>query len=700
MIVKPREPLNAADSMGRPSRDRATGGYSLNALERLLYDCDMQPAWRERADRACAYYDNIDNEQLSPQQKQAAMEAGIDARSTNLIGRVINGVLGQEAKTRRDPVTEPDDDDFADVADVLNVKLKEAKRETLADMECSSAYASQVKAGVGFTEVRRNSDPLRYQYHCEYVPRDQMWWDWRSRKMDFSDARWMMRRQWKDLDEVIGAMPEHREAIEQAMSMTAPWAGGPVDESPIQYGPSSDGVQRFRTRSSEWRDGARQRICMYQIQYRVPATVVVMTIGHRKIIVDPQNPLHAEALSRGIGKVERVSTMQIRNAVFAGPVRLLDEATTQKRFIWTPWVAFRRDSDDTPYGLIDGMISPQDDYNESSQRMRWLLKAQQLIIDSDALDTRFNTIDDITQTMMRADMVAVMDPNRRNVNALQFRNDFQLQKELFDRMQDSKQLVQDVPGIYGTQLGNAPTGVTSGIAMNTLVEQGIVAMGELNDNYMLSRRITFENLMDLIVEDHLAPDMQVKIGAGATRRVVLLNTRNPETGEPMNVVKDAPIKLGLGEAPSSPAYQMQTATLVGNMITALAGTPQAALLVPHWVETNPMLGAGRKQLADDMRRTSGLPVSGDRQRAEAWQQQQEQAAAQQQQMAAQAAQTEMAKKAAEAAAAEAAADEAHARITKIGSETLKNLADVTEITAANEDQLVSDAIAHALQRVV
>jgi hypothetical protein len=690
MILKPREPIDPNDRRATSGRDEAKGGYSIRALERLLDDCDEQPLWRDRADRACAYYDNIDNDQLTPEQKLAAMQAGIDPRSINLIGRVVNGVLGQEAKSRRDPMAEPDDDDYSDVADVLNVKLKEAKRETLADMECSAAYAHQVKAGAGFTEIRRNSDPLKYGYHVEHVPRDQLWWDWRSRKIDWSDARWVLRRQWKDLDEVIGAMPEHRQAIEQAMHSTAPWTDGPIEEDVGRYSADSMSTStRFRTRAAEWRDGSRERICMYQIQYRVPATVVVMTLGHRKIIVDPQNPLHAEALSRGLGKVERVSTMQIRNALYAGPVRLLDEPTTQKRFIWVPWFAFRRDADDTPYGLIEGMMAPQDDYNEAAQRMRWMLKAQQLLVDSDAPDERFNTIADIAENMMRPDMVTVLNPNRKNANALTFRNDIQLQRELFERMQDSKQLVQDVPGIYGAQLGDAPQGVTSGIAMNTLVEQGIVAMGELNDNYMLSRRLTFENLMDLIVEDHLAPDMQVKIGVGATRRTVVLNTRNPETGEPMNVVKDAPVKLGLGEAPSSPAYQMQTATLVGNMISAMAGTPQAGMLIPHWVESNPMMGAGRKQLADDMRRSVGLPVSGDRQRAEAWQQQQEQAAAAQQQAVAQA-------QAAATAKAEAEAMEARARVDKIGSETLKNIADVSQITAANEDQLISDAIAQAL----
>jgi hypothetical protein len=339
------------------------------------------------------------------------------------------------------------------------------------------------------------------------------------------------------------------------------------------------------------------------------------------------------------------------------------------------------------------MISPQDDYNEASQRMRWMLKAQQLILDSDALDDDYNTVADITETMMRPDMVAVLNPNRANrgQNALTFRNDLALQKELFELMQDSKMLIQDVPGVYSSQLGNAPTGVTSGIAINSLVEQGIVAMGELNDNYTHARRLVYENLVDLIAEDHAQADLQVKIGSGQSRRVVVLNTIDQETGEPKNVVKDAPVKLGLGETPASPAYQMQTAQMVGNMISALAGTPHAAMLIPSWVETNSMFGPNRKQIADDMRRATGLPTAGDRQGAQQWQEQQQQAAAQQAALASQAAQAQVFKATAEA-------EEANAKVKKIGSETLKNLADIAATTAANEDEMIAEALREAMMQ--
>ena len=66
-------------------------------------------------------------------------------------------------------------------------------------------------------------------------------------------------------------------------------------------------------------------------------------------------------------------------------------------------------------------------------------------------------------------MVAILNPNRKNANGFLIRNDLQLQKEQVDVMQDAKQLMQDVPGWYGSNLGSAPSGVTSGIANSVLI---------------------------------------------------------------------------------------------------------------------------------------------------------------------------------------------------------------------------------------
>lgn len=94
----------------------------------------------------------------------------------------------------------------------------------------------------------------------------------------------------------------------------------------------------------------------------------------------------------------------------------------------------------------------------------------------------------------------------------------------------------------------------------------------------------------------------------------------------MNMVADAPIKVGLSEVPTSAAFRMQQAQQIAGMITALASNPQAvAVLTPAYVESSGL--PDRQALADDLRRVSGLPVAGDRQAAQAWQQAQQQQAA-------------------------------------------------------------------------
>ena len=602
-------------------RDQAPQGYSLEKLERLIRDSENQPAWRDRADLAWAYKDG---KQLTAEQEYQYRKDKLEPRTINLIGRVVNAVLGTQAKSRRDPRVEADDDAFADVSETISAQLKEARRETNADMAESNAYASEVIAGMGWVEVSRSSDLLDYRYRVQDVHRSEMWWDWRSKQLDLSDARWVCRRRWLDLDEIVAKMPEYADIL---ANVADNWVGVIADDWQDERWKSAfDSDRRFNVARGEWIDGIRKRVKLYEVWYRVPKEVAVFRPrGGQWRRLDLENPRHVEAVNRGLVEVQKTVTSEIRMALFAGPIRLLDKATKKRRFPYIPFWAFKADMDGAPYGLVDAMIPAQDEYNERRMRIQWMLKAQQLLIDNDALDTAYNSIQDIADNMMRPDMVAVLNGQRKRDGGLTMRNDLTLQKEQYEVMQDAKQLIQDIPGVYATQLGNAPTGVTSGLAINSLVEQGIVAMGELNDNFAFGQRLVNEALVDLIVEDLSAPDLPVWVGTGQLRRQVVLNTTD-EQGAPMNMVADAPIKVGLSEVPTSAAFRMQQAQQIAGMITALASNPQAvAVLTPAYVESSGL--PDRQALADDLRRVSGLPVAGDRQAAQAWQQAQQAQAA-------------------------------------------------------------------------
>lgn len=702
-------------------RDFAKGGgaFSIYALERLISDCADQPPWRDRADLSCAYYDG---KQLSPLQRQTIRAEGLDERSTNLIRPVINSVLGQEAKSRTDVKIEADDDDYQDVCDALSPRLKEAERESRGHMAVSNAYASMIKAGIGWVEVSRNSDPLGYPYRVEDVHRNEIWWDWRAQRgvTLLDGCRWMCRKRWLDLDEISAAMPQHKAVLERTVSgwdsiLTEGYLLGEPDQSLLN---ALDTERRFQIARRDWVDSARKMVKMYEVWYRVPASVVVLQMSPTKRIeYDPKDPRHHEAVARGLVKVSKAITMQIRMALYAGPHRLLDIATTKRNFPYIPFFAFRDDQDKSPYGLIEGMISPQDEYNERRLRIQWMLKAKQIQIDDDALATEYNTISDITDAVMRPDLVIVGNANRRNANGIKIGNDFSLQREQVEVMQDAKQLIQDTAGRYSSQLGNRPSGVVSGIANSLLIEQGEQAMGEMNDNYAFARRQVFETLLQEITQDHLSENLSVMVGAGKTKRVIVLNSWDPQTGQPVNQVKDAAVKVGLSEVPSTPAYRQQMQANVATIIQALGNNQQAvAIMAPLFLESSNI--PNRQQVADDLRKMSGIPIAGDK----AGQEQADAAQAQQakanQQAAAAAQAAEIADKQANTQARNAAARLANANATlieqriqsgvaadgdkaataKVLSDVELNEARVAQIRAqeANNDKLMQEALDQAM----
>jgi hypothetical protein len=445
-----------------------------------------------------------------------------------------------------------------------------------------------------------------------------------------------------------------------------------------------DDFRRFQIRASTWVDSGRKRVRLYEVWYKVPAIGVVLRMGPtRTVLYDKANPLHQIAVARNLVKVEKVKTMQVRNAIFAGPYRLIDRPTNRRNFPYVPFFAFRDDIDGAPYGLIEGMISPQDEYNDRRLRIRWLLRARQILVDDDALSTKYNNIEDLADEAMRPDMVLVRNAARRNANGVEILSNLSLQKEQVDVMQDSRMLIQDVPGVNNPQMGASGGGVTANSAMQTLVEQGLITLGELNDNYRNSRRMVFENLLDLIVEDHCEAELRVMIGEGSARRVVVLNTYD-EKGLPVNWVKDAPVRVGLSDVPSSPAARAQQQVMLSEIIKSLGGQPQAvAVLVPPFLEASPLDSETRRQAVEDFRRVSGLPPGGDRAARQAADQMQAQEAQVQKALTMERAQAEV--------------NELKAKAEKLIADAQKALAEAERARAQAQqtDSMVDEALAEA-----
>lgn len=597
------------DKQVRPDRDKATGdGLSVFDLERKLNDIQSQPEWRDKADLCMAY---MDGKQLSGDRLAQLEETGEPKTVVNLIQRTINGALGNEAKVRLDWKADADSDSFGDVAQVIGERLSEAQRETWADLAISESYKSQLGAGIGFVEVSRSPDPLAYPYRVECVHRNEVWWDWRGRQMDINSGDWTCRQKWADVEEAQVLFPQFKDVFELGLN------SGPLTDAMLTRIANSRTFEEMQeTRRSfnrfeeEWLDNSnRRRVRFYDIYYKRPKQVVALIAGTTRRVFNPKNAVHQALVQRNLGQLVKGASYEIRRAMFAGPFRLFDMPTKLRKFPLVPFWCYRDDQNATPYGLIHGMIDPQDEYNERRSRLRWLLKAAQVFVDNDALDTEFNTFKDLALEVMRPDAAFVLNANRKNVNAIRIERNLNLAQEQVAVMQDAKQLIQDVPGLYSALLGSGADGVKSGVALNSLVEQSITSLGETNDNYRYGRRGVGEALTDLIVEDLSGPEIALKVGTGRKQRVVVLNTFD-DHGLPVNQVEDTPVKIGLADIPSTASHRQQQQQTIMTGLQGV-GTDQIAraILIPAFIESTDL--ENREHYAKWARQKYGVPEPGE-----------------------------------------------------------------------------------------
>ena len=553
-------------------------GLSVQRLNEFLDDIQAQPEWRIEANRAADYYDG---RQLEPGVIAKMEERGQPVLIHNLIAPAIDGVLGMEARTRTDWQVTADNDEFVDTAEALNQELNEASRITMSDRACADAYAAQVKTGLGWVEINRNPDPFEYRYRVNSVHRREIYWDWHAKRPDLKDARWLLRRRWLDEDEAINAFPRHAELIKQAVNG---WSDVDSLESLIDdqtlMGAYTQYTE-FRHRDSEWLDSARRRTAVYEVYYRHYVRKPVLQSSEGTVVeFDLANDVHNALLSTGRVQISMVPFAKMRLAYFVGPHRVVDVPSPQphNHFPYVPFWGFREDGTGAPYGLIRRMMPAQDEINHRRSKLTWLLNAKRVIKDDDALLHMSES--EMMDELYRADGVINLNPNRKNKdhNAFRVEVDLGVSAQQFQVMQEAEKLIQDTAGIYSSFLGQE-SGAKSGVAINSLVEQGATTLGELNDNHRFARQMVGELLLAHIVQDlSQRENYQVKVNVNKPQKTKVITLNETSAGKINNQVIRTKAKVVLSDITNTPSYRAQIAHQLTQLAVSLPPDMQAILL--------------------------------------------------------------------------------------------------------------------------
>ncbi|EPB4256592.1 portal protein [Yersinia sp. 22-579] len=615
------------------NRDR----FTLERLMDISSDIDHQPDWRTNANTACAYYDG---DQLAPEVVAKLRERGQPLTQHNLIAPTIDGVLGMEAKTRTDLMVIADDpnEEMEVMAEAVNAEFADTCRLSGLNKARSDAYAEQIKAGLSWVEVRRNSDPFDNKFKVSTVHRNEVFWDWFSREADLSDCRWLMRKRWLDVDEVKGTFPDKSQIIDYSLNE---WKG--FVDTELAAGQESDLMsayeeyQSWSRESTEWVSSNRKRVLLQVIYYRTFQRLPILQLSNGRVVeYDKNNVMHAVAVATDRVQVTMARVSRIRESWFVGPHFIIDRPCTapQGMFPLIPFWGYRKDKTGAPYGLACRAIPAQDEVNFRRIKLTWLLQAKRVIKDADATEM---TDKQLAEEIERPDGVINLNPNRANkttaADALNIQQDFQVAQQQFQVMQESMKLIQDGLGVYSAFLGQ-DSNASSGVAISNLVEQGATTLAEINDNYQFACQQVGQLLLCYLLEELTKRrnyPVVINRDDPRKRKEVVLNAAE-EAGRMNNDVSRLRAHIALAPIQQTPAYKSQLAQRLSEVITGLPPQIQVSVL-DMWVELLDL--PNKQEFVERIRSALGTPKSPDEMTPEEQQaaQQEQQLQQQQQELA-------------------------------------------------------------------
>ncbi len=558
---------------------------SLREYQEFYDEIELQPRWRAIADKEMDY---ADGNQLDSDLLRRQAELGIPPAVEDMIGPTMLSLQGYESTTRTDwRVTPNGDPGGQDVADALNFKLNQAERESKADRACSKAFRPQIACGIGWVEVARDPDPIRYPYRVSAVHRNEMHWDMKCGD-DWEQCRWLRRQRWLLPERVAETFPQHKALIEACGRGGSGWW---MDDSLYSEGGASTGLNNawdearaWTMQEDRWFNPTTREVCLAEVWYRRWVSVLVIKTPNGRVVeYDPENPRHQVALASGAAKAQRATISRVRRSYWLGPHRLFDGPTpyTHRHFPYVPFFGFREDSTGVPYGYVRGMKYAQDSLNSGISKLRWGMN----VVRVERTEGATNMTDaQLRRQIARPDADIVLNAQHMAQPGARFevKRDYTLTDQHHQMLADNRATFERVSGITSGFMGKAGT-ARSGLQEQTQVEQSNQSLGHIMDNFRAARSLIGELLLAMIVEDMGSEPATIVIEGDAVtadRTVQINKPEVDESGYPYlsNDLQRTRLKVVLEDVPSTNSYRGQQLNAMSEAVKAMPPQYQAAVL--------------------------------------------------------------------------------------------------------------------------
>ena len=489
--------------------------------------------------------------QWTQEEKNILAKRSQAAVTFNQVKPTVDWVLGTEKKIRVDYRILPRGEEDAKAADMKTKLFKYVSDANNAGFKRSKSFADAVLAGVGWIDHGINADPDNEPLMVGYEDWRNVWYDTLALEDDLSDARYIFRGKWVDEDIACAMFPDRADVIHASVVSGDQGLGYDVFSEMVDpaFDPKmAGGISHMTTGISPQYTGffgyiggqtsvePRDRVFLVECQYRVPVKKKILRgkeLGTLQgITFDESNEHHLKLVELGVGHAVDSVQLETRQMIFTGDYVLQEGESPyrHKRFSLVPIWGFKRKKDGTPYGIVRNLRDPQKDLNKRRSKALYLLSANRVMADDDAIKDTDQSWDDIVREANRPDGLIKVSPDSKR--GIEIQNETRLAKEHVALMTQDEKYIQSASGVTDELMGR-DTNAVSGKAIRARQEQGGVVTTAFFDNNRLAFKLSGEIILSMI-EQLYTEEKKIRITGGEngkTPEFLEINKYNPETNE-------------------------------------------------------------------------------------------------------------------------------------------------------------------------
>jgi hypothetical protein len=609
----------------------ANGRLLLWAHSSYERELDLQRDSRTQRAKDTAFYDG---DQFTASELQNYEDRNQEPRVFNEIKPTIDWILGSERRVRSDWNVLPRSENDVEPAIVKTKLIKYIDDINKARWQRSKAFEECIKSGEGWTRVCVEPDEfgdpqvkLKYE-HWRNMVRDSTCRD----TIGFTDCRYMWCTKVVDTESLEVWFPESKQALHDDSGDFEDLRLEHRDEmlhtDQYNYDEQSNGVitrSGYMTLAGCIYGGERKAVRIWELWYRKTEKVKVIRIKGRtgSELYNADDKYHQYLIQTGAAEIKETVREQMYVALYTRSAILFHDKSpyAHNKFPFVCRTAFIKDSDGTPYSVIRQIRDIQADLNARRNKALYLMSVNRVVMDEGAVED----VDKLAHEVARPDSI-IEKKAHADFEIIEGGN---LAAPHVQMAEMDAAIIRQVSGVTGENRGMDTTG-KSGIAIQSLQEQGTVITTPLIDNHALAHQIEGELILSLC-EQFIDREMQFRITGDDIQKpeFVTINDGKPETNITATqadfIVAQRDYRQTMRQALSE---QMLA---VSAQISQATGDPRMAVaLIEMSIDLQDL--PNKEQITARLREAAGLPPKDetDEQRAqrEAMEQAQKQAQAQ------------------------------------------------------------------------